>query len=191
MVNQTKHRIKEGGNYAIFLKKTVSSDFSNHFKNAHFKINEKKAKEVFLMNNAQQQERAQRADYLKVFYVSDADFMVESSDGKICYKVTLTNDSGKCTCPDYVTRSKNVTAFKCKHIIAVEGSMTTNEINQISTLDRPIPRLDERFIIKVKVREKDKVKEKDFVLYQGLLDLSHQKGLWSLSAEILQYPSQN
>jgi len=45
------------------------------------------------------------------------------------------------------------------------------------------PVLDERFITKIKGKE--------FVLYSGLLDLAHQKGLKSIYVEALQYPSKD
>lgn len=44
------------------------------------------------------------------------------------------------------------------------------------------PKLDERFL--------KNIKGKDFVLYSGLLDLSHQIGIQSMRIEILQYPTE-
>ena len=43
------------------------------------------------------------------------------------------------------------------------------------------PRLDERFIMNLK--------GKDFVLYAGLLDLAHQRGLQNMMVEAIQYPT--
>ena len=43
------------------------------------------------------------------------------------------------------------------------------------------PKLEERFIINLKGR--------DFVVYAGLLDLAHQKGLQGITVEAVQFPS--
>jgi hypothetical protein len=45
------------------------------------------------------------------------------------------------------------------------------------------PKLEERFIINLK--------GKDFVLYAGLLDMAHQKGLQSIMVDPLQYPTKD
>jgi hypothetical protein len=45
------------------------------------------------------------------------------------------------------------------------------------------PRLDERFVTKFK--------DKEFVLYAGLLDLAHQRGLLKLEVEPIQYPTKD
>ena len=47
--------------------------------------------------------------------------------------------------------------------------------------ERLTPKLDDRFIMTIQGR--------DFVKYDGLLDLAHQNGLMKLEVEILQYPS--
>ncbi len=49
--------------------------------------------------------------------------------------------------------------------------------------DKSYARLDERFI--------KNIKGKDFVLYSGLLDLAHQKGLKSIQVEPIQYPTKD
>jgi hypothetical protein len=45
------------------------------------------------------------------------------------------------------------------------------------------PKLEERFIITLK--------GKDFVVYAGLLDLAHQKGLQNMAVEAIQYPTKD
>ena len=49
--------------------------------------------------------------------------------------------------------------------------------------ERPAPKLDDRFIMSIQGR--------DFVKYDGLLDLAHQNGLMKLEVEILQYPNKD
>lgn len=44
-------------------------------------------------------------------------------------------------------------------------------------------KIDEKFIVNLK--------GKDFVLYEGLLDLAHQKGLISIDVELLQIPNES
>jgi hypothetical protein len=43
------------------------------------------------------------------------------------------------------------------------------------------PRLDERFIISIKGKE--------FVVYAGVLDLAHQRGLQKIEVDVVQYPT--
>jgi hypothetical protein len=45
------------------------------------------------------------------------------------------------------------------------------------------PKLEERFIINLK--------GKDFVLYAGLLDLAHQRGLQGITVDAIQYPTKD
>ena len=52
---------------------------------------------------------------------------------------------------------------------------------EISKEEKRIGKLDDRFIMTIQGR--------DFVKYDGLLDLAHQNGLMKLEVEILQYPS--
>ena len=49
--------------------------------------------------------------------------------------------------------------------------------------ERPVPKLDDRFIMSIQGR--------DFVKYDGLLDLAHQNGLMKLEVLVLQYPSKD
>jgi hypothetical protein len=135
------------------------------------------------MAKNQLQERSQRASNLKVYQVNDDAFFVDSSEGKICYRVILSDDVTSCTCGDYSRNSKADAEFKCKHILAVFNALPTGDINTANLLKKKLPRLDERFIMSLE--------GKDFVKYPGLLDLGHQKGLSSIEVEILQTPNKD
>jgi hypothetical protein len=127
--------------------------------------------------------RSEKSQLLKVWQMDSTSFYVESEDGKIAYKCSITDQGDHCTCGDYATKSKSDPGFKCKHILAVLNSIPRNEVLEAQFLDKRKPKLDERFI--------KQVDGKDFVLYAGLLDLSHQKNLISLDVDILQYPSKD
>ena len=59
----------------------------------------------------------------------------------------------------------------CKHILAVFNSVPRNEVEQVMYLERRKTKVDERFIVTIDGKE--------FVLYNGLLDIAHQKNLFS------------
>jgi len=65
--------------------------------------------------------------------------------------------------------------------MAVINAIPKKEIKDAKFCERPVPKLDERFMTNIK--------GKDFVLYAGVLDLATQKGLLKLEVELLQYPS--
>jgi len=119
--------------------------------------------------------REEKAQELTVFRADENVHYVQSSDGKICYRVS-TNGSVSCACGDYAANVKKDPHFQCKHILAVLNSppMETKP-------ERCQPKLDSRFIKSIQGR--------DFVLYSGLLDLAHQRGLWKLEVEPIQYPT--
>ena len=62
--------------------------------------------------------RAAKAALLKVFQAG-ADYFVESSKGKILYKVVGENGYKTCTCADYATNAGKHEEYMCKHILAV------------------------------------------------------------------------
>ncbi|MEI6154155.1 MAG: hypothetical protein WCQ90_08710 [Deltaproteobacteria bacterium] len=132
------------------------------------------------MTQAEAHQRVEKAQNLRVFKVNDT-YFVESSEGKICYGVTLDADKGVvCTCGDYARNIKNDPNFRCKHITAAiqcnGGDLLTTEF-----LEKKKPRMDERFI--------KNIKGKDFALYAGVLDLAHKMGLVELKAIPVQYPT--
>ena len=136
------------------------------------------------MNEAEQK-RNQRAEQLKVYQTDQEDFWVESADAKIAYRVffNLERSVGKCTCPDYQTRSKSDGDFKCKHILAVADAVINSEVESAEYLEKMKPKLDDRFI--------SSIQGKDFVVYAGLLDLAHQNGLVKLEVKITQLPTKD
>ena len=127
------------------------------------------------------QKRNVKANQLKVMLSDQGKFFVESSKGKILYNVVFDKDVHGCTCGDYARNAKKDPEFKCKHILAVENSVTEEDIESTKFLDKNTPRLKEDFI--------KNIKGKDFVLYAGVLDLATQKGLLKLEVELLQYPT--
>jgi len=60
------------------------------------------------------QKRNQRAQKLRVIQVDDNVFYVESSEGKICYKVALDDGNASCTCGDFARNSKTDPALSPK-----------------------------------------------------------------------------
>ncbi|HPC67685.1 MAG TPA: SWIM zinc finger family protein [Syntrophorhabdaceae bacterium] len=123
------------------------------------------------MTVAQLQQKEKKSSSLRVFQLSLNDYYVESSRGKVCYRVVINNGQSSCTCGDYNSNIQKDPGFTCKHIIAAMRFSETDVR----------PRLDERFI--------RNIKGKDFVLYAGVLDLAHKMGLVELKASPVQYPT--
>jgi len=127
------------------------------------------------------QKRNVKANQLKVMQSEDGQFFVESSKGKILYNATMAGDDKSCTCGDYAKNHKKDPAFVCKHILAVENSVTDDGAPTVKFLDKNTPKLKDGFL--------KNIKGKDFVLYAGVLDLATQKGLLKLEVELLQFPT--
>ena len=127
------------------------------------------------------QKRNDRAQTLRVIQVDHDSFYVESSEGKICYKVMLDDESADCTCGDFSRNIKNDPNFRCKHIMSVVNCLPDEGYDKAQFLEKRKPKLDERFIITLE--------GKDFVTYPGLLDLGHQKGILKIEVEPVQLPT--
>lgn len=131
------------------------------------------------MTDPELQRRAIKAEQLPVFNIGDGCYYVQSEEGKIAYKV-IVNGELFCPCADFTRNSKNNPNFKCKHILAVLGT-NADHMQHIEAVEKKKPKLDDRFIANLH--------GKDFVLYSGLLDLGHQRGLSKLEVELVQYPT--
>ncbi len=137
------------------------------------------------MTTKEQVQRESKSNGLKVFKTADDQYYVESSEGKIAYRVSGSNGSKSCSCGDYTNKIEKDPSFQCKHILAVING--NGNIRNIEVTQNQSPKLDDRFIIEIK--RKDTVKE--FVLYAGLLDLAHQKGIRKMLVEAIQYPTKD
>ena len=132
------------------------------------------------MTTAESARRIEKSQWLRTWQVDPTTFYVESEDGKIAYKCGFSDNGEYCTCADFITRSKNDPNFKCKHLMSVLNCIPRDEVLEARFLEKRKPKLDERFIKQVEGR--------DFVLYAGLLDLSHQLHLTGMEVELMQYP---
>lgn len=126
------------------------------------------------------QKRNDKAQTLRVIKVGDGNFFVESSNGKVAYKSRYTEDEHFCTCGDYQRNTADAD-FLCKHLMAVGQCVTDGEAEKRDFLKKCQPKLNPEFV--------KNIEGKDFVTYQGLLDLAHQKGLSRIEVEIVQHPN--
>ena len=119
-------------------------------------------------------------DKPKIFRVSEDEFYVESSspEKKFCYRVVMNTEELRCTCGDFTTSIKKNPEYRCEHISAL-----VNSNGNFLDFERSKPKLDDRFITNIQGNE--------FVVYSGILDLAHQKGLKAISVEAIQYPTEN
>ena len=126
------------------------------------------------------QKRNEKAQQLRVLQVNENTYYVESAEGKICYKVILSDREVSCSCGDFARNSKPDSDFKCKHILAIFNT-EQGQIFKTKFLDKKAIKLDEKFVTTIE--------GKDFVKYPGLLDLGHQKGISKLLVDIVQLPN--
>ena len=76
------------------------------------------------------QKRNERAQKLRVIQVDENAFYVESSEGKICYKVSFDDGEVSCTCGDFARNSKTDPNFRCKHMLAVQSCVPSGEFER-------------------------------------------------------------
>jgi len=128
------------------------------------------------------QKRNQKAEKLRVLQTDD-EFYVESAEGKILYKVNINDDGNTCVCGDFIKHIKHDPDFRCKHILAVFNAVPRKEAESASFMGKHMPKLDERWIVKIE--------NKEFVRFPGLLDLAHQRGISSIEVDIVQMPTKD
>ncbi len=133
------------------------------------------------MSPKELQKRNEKSQHLRVVQVDEEQYYVESSEGKICYRVLLEGEKVSCTCGDFTRGIKGDANFRCKHIISVFNSIPIGEVQHGQLLERAKPKLDERWLTTIEGRE--------FVKYPGLLDLGHQKGISQIEVEVIQLPT--
>ena len=127
------------------------------------------------------QKRNVKAENLRVLQSEDGQFFVESEKGRVLYRVVLGDDSNTCTCGDFSTGIRRDKNHQCKHIFAVFNAIPTKAVEDAHFCEKPVPKLDERWITKIE--------NKEFVRFPGLLDLGHQKGICSIEVDIVQMPT--
>ena len=132
------------------------------------------------MTTATQNRKNEVKQPQQVYQLDLGSFFVESSDGLKLYKVNVDGEKF-CSCPDYAKNSKSDPNYQCKHIHAVLNTDESKIFKFQSLQQKEKPKLDEHFI--------KNIQGKDFVLYAGLLDLGHQKGISKLEVEAIQYPT--
>jgi len=116
----------------------------------------------------------------KIIRVDDGEYYVEGSpEKKFCYRVIATDTEQTCTCGDFTMKIQKDADYRCEHLLAVVNG--NGNIRSLETIERSKPKLDDRFITNIQGR--------DFVIYAGVLDLAHQKGLCSVLVDAVQYPN--
>jgi hypothetical protein len=127
------------------------------------------------------QKRDPKDENLRVLQTEDGSYFVESTEGKILYNVVLNESEKSCTCSDFGNNAKKDSEYQCKHILAVLNCVSSGDVVDGRFLEKPSPKLDERWIIEIEGNQ--------FVKFAGLLDLAHQKGISQIKVTPLQLPT--
>jgi hypothetical protein len=134
-----------------------------------------------IMTAKELQKRNGKSENLRVLQTEDGSYFCESSEGKILYNINISDEGMSCTCGDWARNSKKDSSFRCKHILSVINCVPNGQVESAHFMDRKKPQLDSRFIISIDGH--------DFVKYQGLLDLGHQKGISQIEVDMVQLPT--
>ncbi len=105
------------------------------------------------MSPQELQKRNAKSEQLRVIGVDDDIYFVESSEGKICYRVIFSDAEESCTCADYVRNSKKNSNFKCKHILSLYGCLANDNVVDGQMLKKQKPKLNEKFITTIEGKE--------------------------------------
>jgi len=135
------------------------------------------------MQTKQLQKRNSKAENLRVLQSDDGQFFVENSEGKVLYNVVLDESETGCTCSDFAKNAKKDAGFKCKHILAAMNCISGGDIVNGRFIEKPKPKLDERWIIEIEGNR--------FVKYAGLLEYAHALGISKIEVEPIQLPDNN
>ena len=127
------------------------------------------------------QEGQRLLNALKVIRVNDEEYWVENPEQRACSKVVITTEEESCSCADFMIQIQKDPEFKCRHILSVVNG--NGNVKDAEFVEKRRPKLDERFIKNIQGR--------DFVVYSGVLDLAHQKGLKQVVVEVEQFPSED
>ncbi len=95
------------------------------------------------MTTTQEQQRTNKADGLLAFKVGDGKYYVESGNGRLCYKVSITKDYSSCTCADYINKVKSEPSSVCSACSFMIASLCEDQPQSNEIADRSMQDTDQ------------------------------------------------